>query len=70
MFSGSGMSFRVPIADVSVVDLVARTEKPASYAAIKEAIKEAANGPLKVRSLTLIILLSDRWIGHHVLHRR
>lgn len=63
------MSFRVPIADVSVVDLVARTEKPASYAAIKEAIKEAANGPLKVRSLTLIMLLSDQWIGHHVLHR-
>jgi len=43
----TGMSFRVPISDVSVVDLVARTEKPASYAAIKEAIKEAVNGPLK-----------------------
>jgi len=43
----TGMSFRVPIADVSVVDLVVRTEKPASYAAIKEAIKEASEGPLK-----------------------
>jgi glyceraldehyde 3-phosphate dehydrogenase len=42
------MSFRVPIADVSVVDLVVRTEKPASYDAIKSAIKEAADGPLKV----------------------
>ena len=42
------MSFRVPISDVSVVDLVVRTEKPASYAAIKEEIKKAAAGSLKV----------------------
>lgn len=42
------MSLRVPIADVSVVDLVVRTEKPASYEAIKKAVKEAADGPLKV----------------------
>ncbi|KND94180.1 Glyceraldehyde-3-phosphate dehydrogenase 2 [Tolypocladium ophioglossoides CBS 100239] len=43
----TGMSIRVPTANVSVVDLTVRTEKPASYAAIKEAIKEAADGPLK-----------------------
>ncbi|PNY28520.1 Glyceraldehyde-3-phosphate dehydrogenase [Tolypocladium capitatum] len=43
----TGMSMRVPTANVSVVDLTVRTEKPASYEAIKEAIKEAANGPLK-----------------------
>ena len=42
------MSFRIPTSDVSVVDLVVRTEKPASYDAIKTAIKEAADGPLKV----------------------
>ncbi|KAK0386498.1 hypothetical protein NLU13_6333 [Sarocladium strictum] len=43
----TGMSMRVPTANVSVVDLTARIEKGASYDQIKEAIKEAANGPLK-----------------------
>lgn len=43
----TGMSMRVPTANVSVVDLTARIEKGASYDEIKEAIKEAANGPLK-----------------------
>lgn len=43
----TGMSFRVPVADVSVVDLTVRLEKPASYDVIKTAIKEAADGELK-----------------------
>ncbi|EOR93431.1 NAD-dependent glyceraldehyde-3-phosphate dehydrogenase [Arcticibacter svalbardensis MN12-7] len=43
----TGMSFRVPVADVSVVDLVVRLEKPASYEAIKAAMKEASEGELK-----------------------
>ena len=43
----TGMSMRVPTANVSVVDLTARLEKGASYDAIKAAIKEAADGPLK-----------------------
>jgi glyceraldehyde 3-phosphate dehydrogenase len=43
----TGMSMRVPTANVSVVDLTARIEKGASYEQIKDAIKEAANGPLK-----------------------
>ena len=43
----SGLAFRVPTIDVSVVDLVVRLEKPASYDEIKEAIKEAVNGPMK-----------------------
>jgi glyceraldehyde 3-phosphate dehydrogenase len=43
----TGMSMRVPTANVSVVDLTVRIEKGASYDQIKEAIKEAANGPLK-----------------------
>lgn len=46
----TGMSMRVPTANVSVVDLTARIEKGASYDEIKEAIKEAANGPLKGKS--------------------
>jgi len=43
----TGMAFRVPTPDVSVVDLVVRLEKGASYEEIKATIKEAANGPLK-----------------------
>lgn len=35
----TGMAFRVPTTDVSVVDLTVRLEKPASYDAIKTAIK-------------------------------
>jgi len=42
----TGMAFRVPVADVSVVDLTVRLAKPASYDEIKAVIKEAANGPL------------------------
>lgn len=35
----TGMAFRVPTVDVSVVDLTVRLEKPASYDEIKAAIK-------------------------------
>lgn len=43
----TGMSFRVPTVDVSVVDLTCKLEKPASYEEIKAAMKEAAEGELK-----------------------
>ncbi len=43
----TGMAFRVPTADVSVVDLTARLKKGASYDAIKAAVKKAADGELK-----------------------
>lgn len=43
----TGMSFRVPVADVSVVDLTVRLEKPTSYAAICAAMKAEAEGKLK-----------------------
>ena len=43
----TGMSFRVPVPDVSVVDLTARLVKPASYDQIKAAMKEASEGELK-----------------------
>lgn len=39
----TGMSFRVPTPDVSVVDLTVRLEKPATYEEIKATIKAAAN---------------------------
>jgi glyceraldehyde 3-phosphate dehydrogenase len=43
----TGMSFRVPTSNVSVVDLTCRLSKPASYEDIKAAIKAASEGPLK-----------------------
>ncbi|MES2375586.1 MAG: type I glyceraldehyde-3-phosphate dehydrogenase [Bacteroidota bacterium] len=43
----TGMSFRVPVADVSVVDLVVRLKTPATYEEIKTAMKEASEGELK-----------------------
>jgi len=43
----TGMAFRVPTADVSVVDLTVRLKKEASYDDIKNAIKHAAEGDLK-----------------------
>ncbi|HEY0898409.1 MAG TPA: type I glyceraldehyde-3-phosphate dehydrogenase [Sphingobacteriaceae bacterium] len=43
----TGMSFRVPVPDVSVVDLTVRLEKPATYEQVKQAMKEASEGELK-----------------------
>ena len=43
----TGMSFRVPVADVSVVDLTARLKTPATYEQIKQAMKDASEGELK-----------------------
>ena len=43
----TGMSFRVPTLNVSVVDLTCNLEKPAKYEEIVEAVKEACAGELK-----------------------
>lgn len=43
----TGMAFRVPIADVSVVDLTCRLDKAASYDDIKAAVKTASENELK-----------------------
>ena len=43
----TGMAFRVPTADVSVVDLTVVLNKGAKYDQIKEAVKAAANGEMK-----------------------
>jgi glyceraldehyde 3-phosphate dehydrogenase len=42
----TGMAFRVPTADVSVVDLTVNLERPASYEQVKAAMRAAAAGPL------------------------
>jgi glyceraldehyde 3-phosphate dehydrogenase len=43
----TGMSFRVPVPDVSVVDLTVKLKNGASYELIKAAMKEASEGELK-----------------------
>jgi len=60
----TGMSFRVPTADVSVVDLTCKLAKPASYEEICKAIKEAADGPLKgIMGYTEDEVVSSDFIG-------
>lgn len=43
----TGMSFRVPTVNVSVVDLTCRLEKPATYEEIKQVVKSASENELK-----------------------
>ena len=66
----TGMSFRVPTLNVSVVDLTCRLEKPAgadaetAYAAIKAAMKKASEGELKgIMGYTEEDLVSSDFIG-------
>jgi glyceraldehyde 3-phosphate dehydrogenase len=60
----TGMAFRVPNPDVSVVDLTVRLNKSASYDEIKAAIREAADGPLKgILGYTEDEVVSSDFIG-------
>jgi len=60
----TGMAFRVPTLDVSVVDLTCRLEKGASYDAIKKAMKAAADGELKgILGYTEDQVVSQDFIG-------
>ncbi len=60
----TGMSLRVPTADVSVVDLTAVLEKPTTYAEICQAVKEAAEGELKgIVSYTEDAVVSQDFVG-------
>lgn len=43
----TGMAFRVPTSDVSVIDLTVELEKEASYEDICAAMKKASEGPMK-----------------------
>ena len=43
----TGMAFRIPITDVSVVDLTVKLNKPASYQNIAKAMKDASENELK-----------------------
>ena len=60
----TGMSMRVPTLDVSVVDLTAKLEKPATYEQICEAMKAASEGELKgVLGYTDEDVVSSDFIG-------
>ena len=60
----TGMSFRVPTANVSVVDLTVRLKNGASYDAIKATIKAAAEGPMEgVLAYTEDDVVSSDFIG-------
>ncbi|KAI4456732.1 glyceraldehyde 3-phosphate dehydrogenase [Holotrichia oblita] len=60
----TGMAFRVPVPNVSVVDLTVRLEKPAKYDEIKAKVKAAAEGPLKgILAYTEDSVVSADFIG-------
>jgi len=60
----TGMAFRVPTIDVSVVDLTCRLEKAATYEEIKEAVKKASEGELKgILGYTEDEVVSSDFIG-------
>ena len=60
----TGMSMRVPTLDVSVVDLTVNLEKPATYAEICAAMKEASEGELKgVLGYTEDAVVSSDFLG-------
>src|SRR5204862_5260802 len=60
----TGMSFRVPVADVSVVDLTCRLAKPAKWDEIKKAMKDASEGELKgILGYTEDEVVSSDFIG-------
>ncbi|WP_373057549.1 type I glyceraldehyde-3-phosphate dehydrogenase [Zunongwangia sp. H14] len=61
----TGMAFRVPTTDVSVVDLTVRTEKSVSYDDIKAAFKKAAEGDFKgVISYTEEAVVSQDYVSN------
>jgi glyceraldehyde 3-phosphate dehydrogenase len=62
----TGMSFRVPTMDISVVDLTCKLKQGASYDEIKLKIKEASEGPMKgILGYTEEDVVSSDFIGDH-----
>lgn len=60
----TGMAFRVPTADVSVVDLTVRLEKETSYEEIKKVMKSASENELKgILGYTEEAVVSQDFVG-------
>ncbi len=60
----TGMAFRVPTPDVSVVDLTVNLKKPATYKEICDAMKAASEGPLKgILGYTEDQVVSNDFVG-------
>jgi len=60
----TGMAFRVPTADVSVVDLTVKLEKETSYDGIKKAMKDASEGELAgILGYTEEAVVSQDFVG-------
>lgn len=60
----TGMAFRVPTADVSVVDLTVKTKKATSLKEINEAMKKASEGELKnILAYTDELVVSQDFVG-------
>jgi glyceraldehyde 3-phosphate dehydrogenase len=63
----NGMAMRVPTPNVSVVDLVAEFEKDVTAEEVNQALKEAAEGPLKgIMAYTDLPLVSSDYNGSTV----
>ncbi len=61
----TGMAFRVPTVDVSVVDLTVRTEKAATYDEIKKLFKDASTGEYKgIVSYTEAAVVSQDFVSN------
>jgi len=61
----TGMAFRVPTSNVSVVDLTCRLEKPATMEDIMNKIKENSNGSLKgILAFTEDEVVSQDYVGN------
>jgi glyceraldehyde 3-phosphate dehydrogenase len=61
----TGMAFRVPTVDVSVVDLTVRTEKSATYEEVKAVFKKASEGAYKgVVSYTEDMVVSQDFVSN------
>lgn len=66
----TGMAFRVPVPDVSVVDLTVTLKKPATYEEIKAVVKAASESDNLKGTLFMGFLLSELFFNHCNYHFR